>query len=332
MLERKLSTAPMLGFTDRHCRYLFRLIAPNALLYTEMVTTGALIHGDAARFLKHRPSEHPSAFQLGGSDPDELAACARMAEDSGFSEVNLNVGCPSDRVQTGHMGACLMNTPELVADCIDRMRSMVKIPVTVKCRIGIDDHDSYEFFSQFVNRVSEGGCLVFVVHARKAFLKGLSARQNRLIPPLRYDFVYRIKRDFPHLTFILNGGLTSMCQVRTVLPEVDGIMIGREAYHNPNFLAELDSILFLKTAAETPDKPFNPYRVTEQYMQYMREEMQQNVQLRHMARHLLVMFRGMPGVKEFRRQIGESISQPSAGIEEIQQALALFCRKNTLSC
>jgi len=327
VLERKLSTAPMLGFTDRHCRYLFRLLAPHAVLYGEMVTTGALIYGDAIRFLKHHSTEYPSAFQLGGSNPDELAVCARMVEDSGYSEVNLNVGCPSDRVQAGHMGACLMSTPELVADCIDRMISKVKIPVTVKCRIGIDNHDSYEFFSQFITKVSEGGCRVFVVHARKAFLKGLSAKENRAIPPLRYDYVYRIKNDFPHLTFILNGGLTSMDQIEAVMPEVDGIMIGREAYHNPMFLSELDSILF-----DTTGESSNPIEIADRYMKYISVEMKQDTPLKQMARHLLVLFRGMRGAKDFRRQISESIAQPTTKFETIQQALEIIKRGNSLSC
>lgn len=326
-MQRTLSTAPMLGVTDRHCRYLFRLLAPNALLYTEMITSGALIYGDASRFLNHHPSEQPSAFQLGGSNPDQLAICAKMVEDSGFSEVNLNVGCPSNRVQAGHMGACLMNTPELVADCIDRMRSAVKIPVTVKCRIGIDDHDSYQFFAHFVNKVSDGGCQVFVIHARKAFLAGLSAKENRRVPPIRYDYVYQIKREFPQLTFVLNGGLTSTQQVEAVLPKVDGIMIGREIYHNPMLLAQLDSILFA-----TAGKPPNPFEIADQYLHYVRAEMKRDVLLKQMTRHLLGLFRGKPGAKDFRRQLSASISEPSAGIEAIQQAVGLLQRSGGMPC
>jgi tRNA-dihydrouridine synthase A len=327
MIERKLSAAPMMGFTDRHCRYLFRLLAPNALLYSEMLTTGALIYGDASRFLKHHPSEQPSAFQLGGNDPDELADCARMVQDAGFSEVNLNLGCPSDRVQSGKIGACLMNSPELVAECIYRMRIAVDIPVTVKCRIGIDSHDSYEFFAHFVDKVSEGGCLVFIVHARKALLTGLSAKENRQIPPLKYDYVYRIKKEFPHLTFILNGGLTSTCQVKAVLPKVDGIMIGREAYHNPVFLAELDSALF-----ETTGEPPCLREIADQYLRYVSEELAQGVPLRQMARHLLVLFRGVPGAKEFRRQLSEALSRPASGIDSIQQALGHIGNSSNVSC
>ena len=317
----------MMGFTDRHCRYLFRLLAPNALLYSEMLTTGALIFGDAGRFLKHHPSEQPSAFQLGGNNPGELADCARMVQDSGFSEVNLNIGCPSDKVQSGNIGACLMHSPELVAECIDRMCSAVNIPVTIKCRIGIDSHDSYEFFAHFVDKVSEGGCLVFIVHARKAFLTGLSAKENRQIPPLNYDYVYRIKRDFPHLTFILNGGLTSICQVKAVLPKVDGIMIGREAYHNPVFLAELDSVLFEMTG-ERPGLP----EIADRYLLYMSEELRQGVPLRQMARHLLVLFRGMPGAKNFRRQLSEALSRPASGIDSVRQALGHIDPARSVSC
>lgn len=334
MIGRKLSTAPMMGFTDRHCRYLFRLLTPHALLYSEMLTCGALIHGDAPRFLQHHASEHPSAFQLGGSNPDELAVCARMVEDAGFSEVNLNVGCPSDRVQAGQMGACLMKTPHLVADCVDRMQAGVAIPVTVKCRIGVDDNDSYEFFADFVRTVSEGGCSVFVVHARKAFLAGLSAKENRTVPPLRYDYVYRIKREFPALTFILNGGLTSTCQVETVLPSVDGIMVGREAYHNPMFLTELTARLF-GAADESP----SPFQIADQYLHYIvdevarvRAKVEQETVLKQAARHLIGLFRGLPGAKEFRRHMGASIFQPSAGIESIRQALRLLDREGYKQC
>ncbi len=325
----------MMGFTDRHCRYLFRLLAPNAVVYTEMVTTGALIYGDAPRFLKHHPSETPSAFQLGGSDPDDLTVCARMVEDAGFSEVNLNVGCPSNRVQAGHMGACLMITPEVVADCIDRMRTAVKIPVTVKCRIGIDDYDSYDFFARFVDKVAEGGCRAFVIHARKAILAGLSAKENRLVPPLRYDYVYQIKREFPHLTFVLNGGLAACDQIQAVLPNVDGVMIGREAYHNPMFLAQLDSMLF-----ESAQEPANPFEIGDQYLHYMQADAEHVPAQRHAqdvlftkpARHLLGLFRGMPGAKDFRRHVGTSISQPSAGIESIQHAHELLNREGSIRC
>jgi tRNA-dihydrouridine synthase A len=230
----------MLDWTDRHYRYFARLITRHTLLYTEMVTTGALIHGERDRFLRFDPAEHPLALQLGGSDPDEMATCARMGADWGYDEININVGCPSDRVQSGRFGACLMAEPGLVADCVAAMKAVVEVPVTVKSRIGIDDLDSYELLAAFTDSVATAGCDVLIVHARKAWLKGLSPKENRDVPPLRYDVVERLKRDFPALTMVVNGGITTLQQAKAHLQTLDGVMIGREAYQNPWMLAEAD--------------------------------------------------------------------------------------------
>ena len=240
-LNRTISIAPMMEWTDRHDRYFLRLISKHAVLYTEMVTTGAILHGDHPRYLRFDSSEHPVAVQLGGSNPAELAECAKICEEFGYDEINLNVGCPSDRVQMGKIGACLMAEPELVAECVGAMNNVVNIPVTVKHRIGIDDFDSYDFLIKFVETVHQGGCDTFIVHARKAILSGLSPKQNREIPPLHYDVVYRLKQDYPHLEVILNGGVTSLEQAELHTKHVDGVMIGREAYHNPYMLSDVDS-------------------------------------------------------------------------------------------
>ncbi|HSQ07620.1 MAG TPA: tRNA dihydrouridine(20/20a) synthase DusA, partial [Chromatiaceae bacterium] len=234
----------MLDWTDRHCRYFLRLITRRTLLYTEMVTTGALIHGDRERHLGYDPAEHPVALQLGGSDPESLAACARLGADRGYDEINLNVGCPSDRVQNGRFGACLMAEPRLVAECVAAMKGRVAIPVTVKTRIGIDDRDSYEELVEFVTEIAAAGCDALIVHARKAWLQGLSPRENRNIPPLRHDLVERLKGDFPGLSISLNGGVTTLTQASELLQRLDGVMIGREAYQNPWVLAQADQVIF----------------------------------------------------------------------------------------
>lgn len=244
MIDRSLAVAPMLDWTDRYCRYFLRQISRHTLLYTEMVTTGALLHRDPARFLDFDADEHPLALQLGGSDPDELAACTRLATQWGYDEVNLNVGCPSDRVQSGRFGACLMAEPALVGDCVAAMCAATDRPVTVKHRIGIDDRDSYDELTRFVATVAESGCETFIVHARKAWLQGLSPKQNREVPPLQYAVVHRLKADFPHLAIVINGGFKTLDQVEQQLTQVDGVMIGREAYQNPWLLAEADRRLF----------------------------------------------------------------------------------------
>lgn len=291
------------------------------MLYSEMVTTGALIHGDAARLLKHSAMDAPCALQLGGSNPDELALCARMVEAAGYQEVNLNVGCPSDRVQSGGIGACLMASPDLVAECVHKMQQNIAIPVTVKSRIGIDDKDSYEFFSRFVNRVADAGCKVFIIHARKAFLEGLSPKENRQIPPLRYDYVYKIKQDRPDSVFILNGGIKRLNQICEPLRKTDGIMVGREAYHNPCFVSELTSQI-LDTHSEQPDR----FAILEQYQDYLARELASGEPLQHGARHLLGLFQGMPGAKKYRRYLSEHIYAPNAGIDTITQAANLLHR------
>ena len=255
----RLTVAPMMDWTDRHCRAFHRLISPNARLYTEMVTTGALLHGDVPRHLDFNASEHPVALQLGGSEPADLAQCARLGAQWGYDEINLNCGCPSERVQRGAFGACLMAEPQLVRDCVKAMVDAVSVPVTVKHRIGIDKTESYDFVRDFVGTVAEGGCNVFIVHARNAWLKGLSPKENREIPPLRYDFARRLKQDFPQLTLVLNGGLKNVGDVQGAtlaqdgLPALDGVMIGREAYHNPWVLREMDNALFAPQAMDAPD-------------------------------------------------------------------------------
>ena len=244
MISRKLSIAPMLDWTDRFERYFLRLITRHTLLYTEMITTGALLHGDRERFLRFDPAEHPVALQLGGSDPQALAACARLAEERGYDEVNLNLGCPSDRVQSGRFGACLMAEPELVGECMAAMMAAVKIPITIKSRIGIDHQDSYEELTAFVAKVAEAGCHTFIVHARKTWLQGLSPKENREIPPLHYERVHQLKQDFPQLEITINGGIKTLDEAEEQLRHVDGVMIGREAYHNPWILAEADQRLY----------------------------------------------------------------------------------------
>lgn len=315
-INRLISVAPMMDWTDRHDRYFLRLLAPNVLLYTEMVTTGALLYGDAERFLAFHPLEHPLALQLGGSHPEELAKCARLGCDAGYDEINLNVGCPSDRVQSGRFGACLMLQPALVADCVAAMVASTKIPITVKCRIGVDDHDSYAELAAFIAEVAEAGCRVFIIHARKAWLQGLSPKQNRDIPPLQYDVVKQIKRDFPHLTIILNGGIKTLADINAHLPEVDGIMIGREAYTNPYFLAEIEEKIL------NNQQPA-PMRVTiiEQFIPYIEQQIKQQIKLSNITRHILGLFQGQKGARMWRRCLSEQAPKMGAGIEVIEEAL-----------
>lgn len=312
----RFCVAPMLDWTDRHCRYFHRLLSQHAFLYTEMVTTGALLHGDHHRFLQFNPSEHPLALQLGGSNPRELAHCAKMAEDYGYDEVNLNIGCPSDRVQNGRFGACLMAEPELVADCIAAMCGAVAIPVTVKSRIGIDEHDSYPELVHFIQTVADAGCKTFIIHARKAWLSGLSPKQNREVPPLRYDFVYQLKIDFPQLEFILNGGVTSLTQAEAVLQQVDGVMVGREAYQNPYLLAEVDRRLF-SSASDAPNRA----RIVHALIPYIQQQLKAGVRLNSVTRHILGLFHGRPGAKGWRRYLSENVGKPGADESIILNAL-----------
>ncbi|MFQ5643841.1 MAG: tRNA dihydrouridine(20/20a) synthase DusA [Thiogranum sp.] len=311
-----VSVAPMMSWTDRHCRYFLRLISRRVRLYTEMVTSAALLHGDRERLLAHHPAEQPLAVQLGGSEPAQLARCARYAEQAGFAEVNLNVGCPSERVQSGRFGACLMLEPERVAACVTAMREAVSIPVTVKTRIGVDEQDSYEALSRFVSMLVEAGLEVLVVHARKAWLSGLSPKQNREVPPLRYDRVYRIRQDFPALAVHLNGGITTLDAVEEHLEHVDGVMIGREAYHNPWLLADVDRRFAGETGA-APDR----YQVMLRFMHYVEAELAAGTHLQQMTRHVPGLFHGQPGARAWRRHISEYAHRPGAGVEVIERAL-----------
>jgi len=300
----RLSVAPMLDWTDRHCRYLHRLLSRHALLYSEMVTTGALIHGDVARHLRFNPEEQPVALQLGGSDPADLATCARLGAQWGYSEINLNCGCPSERVQRGAFGACLMAEPQLVADCVKAMVDVVEVPVTVKHRIGIDQVESYDFVCDFVGAVSQAGCSTFIVHARNAWLKGLSPKDNRDIPPLRYDWAYRLKRDFPELTIVVNGGINSTEQVKIHLAQLDGVMLGREAYHNPWWLSEWDNLLasLQSPGAVQAANTLTREWVEQQMVDYMvREQTDHGTPWPSIARHMLGLRHGLPGARHWRR-------------------------------
>ena len=287
----------MMDWSDRHCRYFHRLLSRHALLYTEMVTTGALIHGDVARHLRFNAEEHPLALQLGGSEPADLAQCAQLGEQWAYDEINLNCGCPSERVQRGAFGACLMAEPQLVADCVKAMVDVVSVPVTVKHRIGIDKGESYEFVRDFVGTVSEAGCTTFIVHARNAWLKGLSPKENREVPPLRYELVHRLKRDFPQLTICVNGGITQGEEVAAQLEQLDGVMIGREAYHNPWWLATWDQAFF-------GSKPTAPSRefIEAKMVDYMvREAVLHGTAWSSIARHMLGLRHGQPGARRWRQ-------------------------------
>lgn len=305
----------MLDWTDTHCRYFHRLLTKRAVLYTEMVTTGALLHGQTERYLSFNQAEHPLALQLGGSEPKEMAQCAALAADFGYDEVNINVGCPSERVQKGAFGACLMAEPQLIADCVAAMQAKVAIPVTVKNRIGIDDQEDYEGLHNFVSTVAEAGCQTFIIHARKAWLKGLSPKENREIPPLRYQLVYQLKQAFPQLEIIINGGITSLeaCQVH--LQSVDGVMVGREAYHNPWILAEVDSVIYGESTS-----PLDRYAVLEQLLIYVEQQQAQGVRVSHIGRHSLGLFQGLPGAKQWRRHLSEQMHRPEANLNLFKQA------------
>ena len=317
---RKLSIAPMLDWTTSHQRTFMRTLTKHTLLYTEMVTTGAILFGDKERHLKYNDAEHFVALQLGGSDPKALAECAQIAEARGYDEINLNVGCPSDRVQNGSFGACLMAEPELVGDCIKAMQDVVSIPVTVKSRIGIDDQDSYEEFQNFigtVNHVSQ--CETFIVHARKAILKGLSPKENREIPPLKYDFVYRIKEQFPDFHISINGGIKTLEEVEHHLEKVDGVMIGREAYNNPYMFSTVDSRIFGDSSAEQLSR----HEAIRALFPYVESELAKGTYLNHIARHILGMFQAVPGARKFRRHISENAPKQGAGLEVLMEALEM---------
>ncbi len=317
-LSRRFSIAPMMDWSDHHCRFFWRLLSKQALLYTEMVTTGALIHGDRERFLHFNPEEHPVALQLGGSNPEELARCARWAEQWRYDEVNLNCGCPSDRVQSGMFGACLMAQPQLVAECVKAMCDATALPVTVKHRIGIDDMESYQQMLDFVAPVAEAGCRVFIVHARKAWLQGLSPKQNREIPPLNYPWVYQLKQDLPDLEIIINGGIQTIEQCQQHLEHVDGVMVGREAYQNPWMLADVDKQLYgMDKTVESRDD------VVSELLPYVERQLVLGAHLNHITRHILGLYQGVPGAKKFRRHLSENAYKKDAGLAVLTDALNL---------
>ena len=311
-----VSVAPMMDWTDRHCRFFLRLLSRRARLYTEMITCPAIQFGRAERLLAYDASEHPLALQLGGSEPAQLAACAKVGERFGYDEINLNVGCPSDRVQEGRFGACLMAEPDLVARCVAAMRESVNVPVTVKTRIGIDEKDSYEELVHFIGSVSAAGCDTFIIHARKAWLQGLSPKENRTKPPLRYDVVQRLKADFPEITFVLNGGITTLEQVDSHLREFDGVMLGRAAYENPWLLTEVDS-RYHGEAVE----PFDRAAVVERFKPYVVAELARGVRLHSMTRHILGLFQGVRGGRAWRRHISENACLLGAGPDVLDGAL-----------
>jgi len=290
-MSHRLCVAPMMDVTDRHCRYFLRQISSGARLYTEMITTGALLHGDVKRHLEFHAQEHPVAVQLGGSDPEELKICSKIAEQYGYDEINLNIGCPSERVQKGAFGACLMAEPKLVAECVSRMKNSVKIPVTVKHRVGIDKVEDYSFVRDFVGTVAEAGCNTFIVHARNAVLKGLSPKENREVPPLKYDYVYRLKRNFPQLEVVVNGGITSHQEIKIHLEKTDGVMLGRAAYHNPWLLADAG-----KSRAQ----------MVAQMVDYAKSFSGKNFSLRSITRHMLGLYFGHRHARLWRRMLSDS--------------------------
>jgi tRNA-dihydrouridine synthase A len=311
----RFSVAPMMDWTDRHCRSLHRVLSGRALLYSEMVTSGAVIHGDRERLLGFDPDQHPVALQLGGSDPAELAEAARIGEDYGYDEINLNVGCPSDRVQSGRFGACLMREPGLVAECMAAIRGAVSVPATVKCRIGVDDQDPEESLFSLVDACAGAGISTFVVHARKAWLKGLSPKENRDIPPLDYELVYRLKRERPHLTISINGGIADLEAVETHLQHVDGVMMGRAAYHEPGLLGAIDRRIF------GVGEEVTAFEAVERYRPYIGAKLAQGVHLAAMSRHMLGLFHGLPGARAWRRILTVEGVRPGAGLEVVDRAV-----------
>jgi tRNA-dihydrouridine synthase A len=317
-LNRKFSVAPMMEWTDRHCRFFHRLLTRRALLYTEMLTTGAVLHGDRARLLRFDAAEHPLALQLGGSDPGALAVCARIGADLGFDEINLNAGCPSDRVQDGRFGACLMAEPALVGDCVAAMKAAVAIAVTVKCRIGIDEQDPEPALEAFATVVERAGADALVVHARKAWLKGLSPKENREIPPLDYGRVYRLKAAHQRLTVVINGGIASVEDALAHLRHVDGVMMGRAAYQEPGRLIAVDPLIFGEAACLA-----SPKQAAAALIPYIERELAQGTRLHAMTRHLHGLFRAVPGARTFRRRLADAATTPGAGAELVAAALAL---------
>lgn len=314
-MGHRFCIAPMMEWTDRHCRYLHRLLTRHARLYTEMVAADAVIHGDRKRLLAFDPAERPVALQLGGAEPEKLAEAAKIGAEFGYDEINLNVGCPSDRVQSGRFGACLMKQPELVAECVAAMRATVSVPVTVKCRIGVDNQDPELALRALVAKCVDAGTHVLAVHARKAWLQGLSPKQNREIPPLNYELVYALKREYPRLTIVLNGGIETLHQAETHLGHVDGVMIGRAAYHSPAMLANVDARFF-------NGEPGDVARAVAAYLGYVKRQLAAPVPLNAMTKHMLNLFNGQPGARSFRRHLSENATRSGAGIEVLQRALS----------
>jgi tRNA-dihydrouridine synthase A len=321
-IDRRLSVAPMMDWTDRHCRYLHRLYAPHALLYTEMIVAAAIVRGNAARLLAHDPREHPVALQLGGCDPAELEEAARIGTAAGFAEINLNVGCPSGRVRKGAFGACLMLRPEIVAECVERMRGATHLPVTVKCRIGIDERDDYEFFAEFAAAVAAAGATALIVHARAAILEGLSPKENREIPPLKHDYAHRLKRERPELAVVLNGGLDEVQAITAHLAGgLDGVMLGRAAYHRPELLAELERAI-VDPAWRVPE----PREILESLLPYARARLAEGVRLHAITRHLHGLMAGREGARAWRRFLSDLATRPGAPPETLLSALPLLDR------
>jgi tRNA-dihydrouridine synthase A len=318
-VSHRFCIAPMMEWTDRHCRFFHRLLTRHALLYTEMITTSAVIRGDRARLLAYDPAEHPVALQLGGCDPNALAQCARLAEDMGYDEVNLNVGCPSDRVKEGRFGACLMAEPALVGDCVAAMKVAVSIPITVKCRLGIDDQDPEESLEALTGQLKANGVDALIVHARKAWLKGLSPRDNREVPPLDHDRIHRLKRAHPDLAIVVNGGISSVEEAAYHLKNVDGAMMGRAAYQEPARLLSVDPLLFGRPA------PFeSPQAATQAFIGYIERELARGTRLHAMTRHILGLFRAAPGARAFRRHLAIEAVKPGAGAGIVTEALAMM--------
>lgn len=316
IVDRRFSVAPMMDWTDRHCRAFHRILTRRALLYTEMAVDQAVIHGDAPRLIGFDPAEHPVAIQLGGSDPDALAQASKVAADFGYAEINLNVGCPSDRVQSGKFGACLMREPELVRDCLIAMREAVDLPVTVKHRLGVDDQDPEATLFDFVDTVAQSGVASFTVHARKAWLKGLSPKENRDVPPLDYGLVHRLKRERPELEIILNGGLSDLAHALDNKGELDGVMLGRAAYQTPWTLADVDGAVF---GAENPVA--SPFEAVEAYRPYIETQLQKGVKLHAITRHMLGLFAGRPGARKWRQVLSSQANRPGADWAVMEQAL-----------
>ena len=314
-LDHRFCVAPMLDCTDRHSRYLFRLISKRAVLYTEMVTTGALLFGDVPRFLNFNHAEHPLALQLGGSEPDAMARCAELAQEWQYDEVNINVGCPSDRVQSGAFGACLMQSPDLVADNVRAMSAVTDIPVTIKCRIGIDEQEPRDALWALVDASANAGCTTFIVHARKAWLKGLSPKENRDVPPLDYDLVYTLKQDFPELKIVLNGGITTLEQSAEHLAQVDGVMMGREAYSNPYIMRDVDRRIY-----GVGDEPVPRDQVFENYLKYAAKTCASGVRLNHLTRHAVGLYHGEPRSRLWRRYLSENAHLPGSDEQVMKDA------------